>query len=132
MSLRTPLARARGTGSAKEGVHHWWTQRVTALALLPLVLWFVVSLVSVAGAGHAEFVAWAGSPLNTALLILLLISVFYHAMLGLQVVIEDYVHAEGLKHAALLTVNFGLILLAAIAILSVLRLAFLAVLSAGG
>jgi succinate dehydrogenase / fumarate reductase, membrane anchor subunit len=128
MSLRTPLGRVRGLGSAKEGVSHWWAQRVTALALVPLTLWFAVALISVVHADHAGAVAWIGSPLNSALLILLLICVFYHAILGLQVVIEDYVHGEGAKLATLLVTKFILTLLGAIAIVSVLRVAFLAVL----
>lgn len=131
MSLRTPLARARGLGSAKEGVQHWWVQRITAVALIPLSLWFVVSLITVAGADYPTFIAWAGSPLNTALLVILLVSVFYHAMLGLQVVIEDYIHREWLKHSLLLSVNFALIFLGVITVVSVLRIAFVAVLSAG-
>ncbi|MDX1606400.1 MAG: succinate dehydrogenase, hydrophobic membrane anchor protein, partial [Candidatus Competibacterales bacterium] len=117
MSLRTPLARARGLGSAKEGVQHWWAQRVTAVALVPLTLWFVVSLLSIADADHATVVAWIGAPLNSALLVLLLVAVFYHAVLGLQVVIEDYIHSEGRKFAVLLAVKFALALLAAIAVL---------------
>ena len=131
MSLRTPLARARGLGSAKEGVQHWWVQRVTAVALVPLSLWFVVSLITVAGADYLTFIAWVGSPFNTALLVILLVSVFYHAMLGLQVVIEDYIHREWLKHSLLLSVNFTLIFLGVIAVVSVLRITFVAVLSAG-
>ncbi len=131
MSLRTPLARARGLGSAKEGVQHWWMQRVTAVALVPLSLWFVASLIAVAGADYPTVVAWVGSPLNTALLVILLVSVFYHAILGLQVVIEDYIHREWLKHALLLSMNFALILLGVVAVISVLRIAFVAVLSAG-
>lgn len=131
MSLRTPLARARGLGSAKEGVGHWWAQRVTALALIPLTLWFAISLMSVAHADYADAVAWIGSPLNSALLILLLVSLFYHAILGLQVVIEDYVHGEGTKLATLLIVKFILVLLGAVAVVAVLQVAFMAVLQTG-
>ncbi len=131
MSLRTPLARARGLGSAKEGVQHWWAQRVTAVALIPLSVWFVVSLLAVAGADYPTVVAWVGSPVNTALLVILLFSVFYHALLGLQVVIEDYIHTEWLKHTVLISVHFALILLGVIAIVSVVRIAFIAVLSTG-
>jgi succinate dehydrogenase / fumarate reductase membrane anchor subunit len=124
MDLRTPLARARGLGSAKEGVNHWWAQRVTAVALVPLTLWFVVSLLSVLGEDYAQLVAWIGSPLNTVLLVTFLFSMFYHAYLGLQVVIEDYVHTEAVKLATLLAMKFLLILLGAAAILAVLRIAF--------
>ncbi len=132
MSLRTPLARARGLGSAKEGVSHWWAQRVTALALVPLTLWFAASILSLTQADHAAAVAWIGAPLNSALLILLLIGLFYHAILGLQVVIEDYVHSEGAKLVTLLAMKFILVLLGAIAVVSVLRVAFMAVLQSGG
>jgi succinate dehydrogenase / fumarate reductase membrane anchor subunit len=124
MSLRTPLGRVRGLGSAKEGVSHWWAQRVTAVALVPLTLWFVISLLSVAHADHETAVDWVSRPFNTVLLIILLITLFYHAQLGMQVVIEDYVHAEGAKLASLLLVKFVVILLAASAILAVLRIAF--------
>lgn len=124
MDLRTPLARARGLGSAKEGVNHWWAQRVTAIALVPLTLWFVVSLLTVLGEDYAEVIAWIGSPLNTVLLVTFLFSLYYHAYLGLQVVIEDYVHTEATKLATLLATKFLLILLGAAAILAVLRIAF--------
>jgi len=124
MSLRTPLARAKGLGSAKEGVSHWWSQRVTAIALVPLCLWLVVSVIGLVGADHAAVVAWLQSPVQTALLVLLLIAMFYHAKLGLQVVIEDYVHAEGTKTATLIAMNFVVVFLAATAVMSVLRIAF--------
>jgi succinate dehydrogenase / fumarate reductase membrane anchor subunit len=123
MSLQTPLGRARGLGSAKEGVSHWWTQRVTAIALVPLTLWFVVSLLGVAGADYETVVAWIARPFNTVLLIALLISTFYHAILGLQVIIEDYVHHEGTKVASLLVIKFLLVLLGGSAVLAVLRIA---------
>lgn len=124
MSLRTPLARVRHLGSAKDGTHHWWLQRVTALALLPLILWFVISVISLAGADHAAVAAWAGHPLSAALLVLLLVATFYHAVLGLQVVIEDYVHDRVARTALLLLVQGLGILLATLGILSVLALLF--------
>jgi succinate dehydrogenase / fumarate reductase membrane anchor subunit len=122
MSLRSPLARVRGLGSAKEGVNHWWAQKLTSLALIPLSLWFVASVVSLTGAGHAEAAEWIGSPLSAGLLILLLLATFYHAYLGLQVIIEDYVHHEGAKLALLLSVQTACILLALTGVLSVLIL----------
>ena len=85
--MASPLARVRGLGSAKEGADHWWAQRLTAVALVPLTLWFVYSVVSLLGAGHAEAVAWASAPLNALLLVLLIATTFYHAQLGLQVVV---------------------------------------------
>lgn len=123
-SMRTPLARVRGLGSAKDGVHHWWAQRLTAIALVPLVLWFVVSVAGMPGMDHAAVVAWVGSPAVTVLLVLLIAATFWHAQLGVQVVIEDYVHGEGCKLAALIAVKFAAVLLAVAGIVAVLRLAF--------
>ena len=122
MSLRSPLGRVRGLGSAKEGVTHFWAQRMTALALIPLTVWFVISLLFVLGADHAAVKAWVGSPVVAGLLILLIAATFYHAFLGLQVVIEDYIHGEGLKLVTLVTVKGASWLLAMIGVLSVLVL----------
>lgn len=124
MSLRTPLGRVRGLGSAKEGVAHWWTQRVTALALIPLAIWFVASVVSLAGADYAEVVIWLRAPVVAALMVLLLVAAFYHAALGLQVVIEDYVHEEGAKLAAILLVKAVCLVLALAGVFAVLKIAF--------
>ena len=123
-SMRTPLARVRGLGSAKEGVHHWWAQRLTALALVPLTLWFVVSVAGLAGMDHAGAVAWIGSPPVTVLLVLLIAATFWHAQLGVRVVIEDYVHSEAVKLVALIAVKFAAVLLAIASTFAVLRLAF--------
>ena len=123
MAYRTPMGRARGLGSAKSGVAHWWAQRLTALALIPLALWFVISVVSLVGADQAVVRAWMGSPLPAALMVLLIVATFHHAQLGLQVVIEDYVSSEGLKIAAIVAVKFAAALLGLIAIFAVLRTA---------
>src|ERR1700722_4026755 len=88
--LRTPLARARGLGSAKAGVHHWWAQRLTAIALIPLVVWFAICLVMLSGAEFNVVRAWIGSPLVMLMLILTIGIGLHHAQLGLQVVWEDY------------------------------------------
>ena len=122
MSLRTPLGRVRGLGSAKEGVNHFWAQRMTALALVPLTVWFVISLFSVLGADHGAVQAWVGSPVVAGLLILLLVATFYHAFLGLQVVIEDYIHSEALKLVTLVAVKGASWLLAVVGVVSVLVL----------
>lgn len=122
--LRTPLGRAIGLGSAKEGVNHWWAQRVTAVALILLGLWFAISLVALAGADHAAVVAWLKGPIHAVIMLLVLIATFYHAALGLQVVIEDYVHAELQKIAAILAVRLICFALAAAGIFAVLRIAF--------
>ncbi len=101
-TFRTELARVRGLGAAKEGVHHWWMQRVSAIALVPLTLWFVIALVAHTGTDYAATRAWLGSPVIFGLMVLLIGATFYHAQLGLQVVIEDYVHSEGWKIALIL------------------------------
>lgn len=124
MDRRSPLARVRGLGSAKEGVSHWWAQRLTALALVPLAIWFVASVAAHAGADYEAMRAWIGSPLVASLLILLIVATFYHVYLGVQVVIEDYVHSEGLKIAGLIAVKGASILLGVIAVISVLSILF--------
>jgi succinate dehydrogenase / fumarate reductase, membrane anchor subunit len=130
-SLRSPLGRARGLGSAKDGTHHWWAQRVTALALVPLTLWLVVCVLRLVGAPHIEVAQWMGHPVNAALLAALIVAVFHHAQLGLQVVIEDYVHGEGAKVALLLLVKGACWLLAAAALLSIVRISVLIMLFKG-
>ncbi|MDF2094657.1 succinate dehydrogenase, hydrophobic membrane anchor protein [Aquibaculum arenosum] len=124
MSLRTPLARVRHLGSAKDGTHHWWLQRVTALALVPLLLWFVISVIGMLGADHRSMVDWVSNPVTAALLILLIIATFYHAVLGLQVVIEDYMHDRVARMAVLLLVQGLGFLLATVGVISVLSLLF--------
>ncbi|HEX6841214.1 MAG TPA: succinate dehydrogenase, hydrophobic membrane anchor protein [Stellaceae bacterium] len=122
--LRSPLGRAIGLGSAKEGVEHWWAQRVSAVALLVLGLWFVASLAALAGADRATVVAWLHGPLAAILTILTLAALFYHAALGLQVVIEDYVNPEGVKLAAVTLVRLLCLALAVAGMFAVLRIAF--------
>jgi len=122
-SMRTNLGRVRGLGSAKEGVHHWWMQRLTAIALVPLILWFVASLAGLAGAGHTETVEWLGSPLVAIAMILTVVATLYHAALGVQVVIEDYVHHEGLKFFWLIAVKFIFLIFGMAAVFSLLKLA---------
>lgn len=124
MTLKTPLARVRGLGSAKEGAHHWWAQRLTAIALVPLTLWFVYSVATMAGASHAAVAAWVASPLNTILLVLLIAATFHHLQLGVQVVLEDYVHSEAVKIVSLILVKFASIVFGVACIYAVLRVAF--------
>lgn len=121
--LRSPLNRVRGLGAAKEGTHHWWAQRLTALALIPLTIWFVISVICMAGASHAEAAAWIGSLWPAALLILTIAMTFHHGQLGLQVVIEDYVHNEALKIASILAVKGLALLLSVVAIAAIARIA---------
>ena len=120
MHMKTPIAQTRGLGSAKEGVGHWKMQRLSAIANVILVLWFLISAVSLAGADYEETKAWLASPISASLMLLLIASAFYHAKLGLQVVIEDYVHHEGIKLASLTAVTLlclGLGVACAVAIL---------------
>ena len=122
--LRTPLARARGLGSARVGVHHWWAQRLTAIALIPLVVWFAISLVMMSGADYGAVRAWIGSPAVMVLLILTIAIGLHHGQLGLQVVIEDYVHGDGSKLALIVAVRFIAVLFGLAAIVAVLRIGF--------
>jgi succinate dehydrogenase / fumarate reductase membrane anchor subunit len=122
--LRTPLARARGLGSARVGVHHWWAQRLTAIALIPLVVWFAISLVMMSGADYGAVRAWIGSPVVMVLLILTVAVGLHHGQLGLQVVIEDYVHGDGSKLALIVAVRFVAVLFGLAAIVAVLRIGF--------
>ena len=122
MSLRTPLSRVLGSGSAREGTDHWWNQRVTAVALLLLGLSFIVSLAAVEDFSEPGMRAWAGAPTNAIILILLCISGAWHSLLGVQVVIEDYIHGAAMKVALLLANKFVHILFAVAGILAVLSI----------
>ena len=124
MNFRTPLARVRGLGSAKSGTHHWWMQRLTAIALVPLCLWFVASLIVVVSADHATVIHWLQAPLVAILSCALIVAIFYHAQLGVQVVVEDYVHAEWLKLATIVAIKLLSLLLAGAGLFAVLRIAF--------
>ena len=123
MSMVNPLAKARGLGSAKSGVHHWYAQRASAVLLLFLVGWLIVSMFLLAGADYMQVRAFLKSPVNAAFMILLLISLFYHAMLGLQVVIEDYVHRPGLEIVLHFLVRAGAFSGMAVGVVYVLKLA---------
>lgn len=123
MSLRTPMRRVLGAGSAKGGVHHWWVQRLTALALVPLSAWFTVSLLALPSFDHATVAAWMGQSSTALLLILLLLVAAWHSRLGLQVVVEDYVPRLGARTVTLVVINFVHVLLAAAGVLAVLKVA---------
>jgi succinate dehydrogenase / fumarate reductase, membrane anchor subunit len=121
--MRSPLGRALGLGSAKEGVEHWLLQRVTAVALVPLVLWFVTAVIGLIGADLDTVQDWVGRPLPAICLVLLLIATFYHASLGLQVVLEDYVRAEFARLSLVILVRLACIAFAVAGIVAVLTLA---------
>ena len=122
--MRSPLGRVLGFGSAKEGVEHWWRQRTTALLLVPLTLWFVIMVIGLVGADRAAMVAWMHNPIAAMLMILLIATSFYHAALGLQVVIEDYIHGEAAKLITLVAMRLLCVLFVLRGVLAVLKLAF--------
>jgi succinate dehydrogenase / fumarate reductase, membrane anchor subunit len=124
MSLRSPIGRVLGLGAAKEGVSHWWSQRVTSVALVLLGLWFVYALLRMPTFQYEIVVAWIAMPLNAVLLLLLIGTLVYHSQLGVQVVVEDYVHHHGLKIATMMLLTFAHVAVAALAIFAVLRIAF--------
>jgi len=121
--LRSALGRVRGKGSARGGTHHWFMQRVTSMALLPLMLWFAISAAMLAGASHAEAVAWIGRPLNAVLLLASIGLAFHHTAAGLQVILEDYLHAEWPRLVAILLAKGACWLAAIAAAFAVLRIA---------
>lgn len=122
MQLRTPISQIRGLGSAKEGFGHWKMQRFTALTNVFLVIWFLISAISLAGASYEETRAWLTSPISASLMLLLIVSAFYHAKLGIQVVIEDYVHHEGFKLASLTALTLATIGLGVACVVAVLTI----------
>lgn len=120
-SMQTPLARVRGLGSAKSGLHHWWHQRLTAIALVPLM---IVTLIIIARLGTLDYdgaMAMMANPFISALMLLLVLVGFYHAAMGLQVVLEDYVASEGKRMASIIFVKMALFALATLTILSILK-----------
>jgi len=120
--LRSPLGRARGLGSARAGSKHWWAQRLTSIALVPLTLWFIWSVLHLTGATQADIADWLSSPVRLALMLALIAATFHHLQLGMQVVIEDYVPNEGVKLASVLAVKAICILLALICAISALAI----------
>ena len=124
MTMRSPLARVKGLGSAKEGVDHWWHQRLTALALIPLTIWFCLAVARLPGTDYVTLVAWIAVPFNAVLLVTLIIAGLYHGYLGVQVVMEDYVHPHWVRTTLVVTSGFAAFLLGIGAIFVVLQLAF--------
>lgn len=124
LSRRSRLGRARGLGSAHEGVHHWWAQRLSALALIPLGLWLVASLVCLAGADYATVSQWLSGPFTLGAFGLTILISVYHAVLGVQIVIEDYIHAKPIKLALLILLPMCGVALIVTALISLLTIAF--------
>lgn len=123
-NLRSPLAKVLGLGSAKGAAAHWWTQRLTSVALIPLTLWFLFALLSLGSLDYDVVRSWLALPYNTVGALLLIFALAYHSQLGIQVVVEDYVHHHGLKLVTLVLVNFAHWVVAALGVFAVLKIAF--------
>lgn len=123
MSFRTPLKQASGLGASHSGTSRWWAQRVTSIALVPLLIWFVIGIALHSGADYASARAWLGSPTTAVLMILTLATAFYHGALGIQVILEDYVAHEVLRLALSVLVRFAAVVLATAGIFAVLSIA---------
>jgi succinate dehydrogenase / fumarate reductase membrane anchor subunit len=124
MSLRSPLGRVLGLGSAKDGTGHWWAQRVTSIALIPLTLWFFFSLLLLPGLDYGTVKTWLALPISSFLAVLAIGVLTYHSYLGTTVIVEDYVHAVGLKMVSLLLLRFLYVLVGGASIFAILRVAF--------
>ncbi len=124
MGILNPLQRVRGLGSAKSGTEHWWHQRLTSVALVPLSVFLVILMVSLIGADHATVVARVGHPLVAVGLILTLVAIAWHVQLGMQVIIEDYVNSPGWKVSALLANTFFAVVIAVLGVFAVLKISF--------
>ena len=122
--MRSPLGRARGLGSAREGVEHWWMQRVSAAAQIPLTLWFVVSLIALTGSDYNAFIAWLKAPFVAILMVLVLVALFHHMALGLQVLVKDYVHSDRAKIPTVVAIRLACFALAVAGIFATVRIAF--------
>jgi succinate dehydrogenase / fumarate reductase membrane anchor subunit len=123
-NLRSPLGSVSGLGSAKSGVHHWWLQRLTSIALVPLTIWFAVSLLSLPSLDHVAVVSWMAQSWTALFLIVLVLVATYHSQLGVRVVVEDYVHNTGMKTLTLVTLTFVHGLLAVAGVFAILKVAF--------
>ncbi|HEX3913776.1 MAG TPA: succinate dehydrogenase, hydrophobic membrane anchor protein [Steroidobacteraceae bacterium] len=124
MSLRSPLSRVLGLGSAKDGTAHWWAQRVSAIALVPLTLWFASSLLTLPDLGYETVRIWLAFPMTGFLAVLLIAVLTYHSYLGTMVIVEDYVSTNGMKVLSLMLLRFLYVLAGGAAVFAVLRVVF--------
>ena len=123
-TLRTPLGRVVGLGSARDGVHHWWLQRLTSIALVPLAIWFTVSLLSLPALDRVTVLAWMGQSWTALLLALFVLTATWHSQLGVRVIVEDYVHGSGSKTLILVGITFAHVVIGVAGVFAVLKVAF--------
>jgi len=121
VNLQSPIAKVRGLGSAKQGTHHWWYQRLTAVALVPLTLWVMSSIINATSMGYSDVQTWLTSPLNAALFLAFISALFFHAQLGMQVVIEDYIESEWQKIGCIMLVKFLAVIAGLASALAILK-----------
>lgn len=124
--METPIARVRGLGSAKSGAHHWWLERLTSVALLILSVWLIASILRLPDLSYGTVREWLADPLAAVPMILLVAVTFWHGKMGLQVIIEDYVHEAGTKAFSLALLNFFTVAVAGLALFAILKIAFAA------
>ena len=124
MSLRSPLGTVLGFGSARQGVHHWWVQRLSAVALVPLGIWLVVSLLTLPSLDYTTVIAWMSGSWTALALVLFVLTASWHSQLGVRVIVEDYVHGSGPKMVALIVLTFVHVLIAAAGVLAILKVTF--------
>ncbi len=124
MSMETPIARVRGLGSAKAGAHHWWLERVTSVALVVLFIWLIASVLRLPDLSFGTVREWLADPLAAVPMLLLVAVTFWHGKMGMQVIIEDYVHEAGLKAFSITLLNFFTIAGAGLALFAILKIAF--------
>ena len=122
MNLRSPLANVRGLGSAREGTQHFWYQRITAIILVPLSLWFMATIVMLTSSEYQSIILWIQAPINAVLLLVFILALFFHAQLGVQVVIEDYIHSEWQKISCLILVKFIILISGLASALAILKI----------
>jgi len=123
MNFRSPLGEAKGLGSAHDGLHHWWAQRVTAIALIPLTIWFAFKVAILSMSDYQTVAECIGSPWSAALIVSLIVAAFYHAALGMQVIYEDYISKKAVRIVAVMGTNLVLFLLGAAGVIAVIRIA---------
>ena len=124
MTMETPIARVRGLGSAKAGAHHWWLERLSSVALLVLSVWLIASIFRLPDLSYGTVREWLADPLAAVPMLLLVATTFWHSKMGMQVIIEDYVHEAGLKAFSIAVLNFFMVAAAGLAFFAVLKIAF--------